>query len=57
MMTGFVSRVAEDDKFASELIPTLKYAHAVSYNKDQQKAVKQNMGKGFSKSDDVAIFF
>jgi cyclohexa-1,5-dienecarbonyl-CoA hydratase len=60
MMMGFVSRVVEDDKFASEVDSYVKELCACSplIIRINKKAVKRNMGKAFSKSiDDVSDLF
>ncbi len=60
MTMGFVSRVVEDDKFASEVDSYVKELCACSplIIRINKKAVKRNMGKVFSKSiDDVSDLF
>jgi len=60
MMMGFVSRVVEDDKFASEVDSYVKELCACSplIIRINKKAVKRNLGKVFSKSiDDVSDLF
>jgi len=59
-MMGFVSRVAEDDKFASEVDACVKEICACSplIIRLNKRAVKQNIGKDFSKSiNDVSDLF
>ena len=59
-MMGFVSRVAEDDKFASEVDSYVKEICACSplIIRINKRAVKRNIGKDFSRSiNDVSDLF